>query len=162
MNKAGNSSFSNRNSVSFKRESLLWTEFSVKIKGVSLGYNIRFLVSDLSSNSSSTSKFTKSRLGWDAIKTYLFHLLSREVRSSCGRVWIQVHYSHLSISFLRHRPFRHHSLHFVGYLKIQCMRERRFEACLLHYSLKMHKWKFLLTSPWLVSTQVDNSCWNII
>jgi hypothetical protein len=60
MKIAGTSSFSNINSVSFKRASLLWTEFSVKIRGVSFGYNNKVYFRVLSINSSSTSKFTRN------------------------------------------------------------------------------------------------------
>ena len=55
---AGTLYFSNRNSVSLRRISLLCTLFSVKISGVSFCFSIRFFTIDVVSISSSMSKLT--------------------------------------------------------------------------------------------------------
>ncbi len=57
---AGNWNFSKRNFVSLSRFSLLWIEFSVRIRGVSLGWSERFFIRDFSKSSSNTSKLTKT------------------------------------------------------------------------------------------------------
>ena len=57
-NNAGTLYFSNRNSVSFSRRSLLWIEFSVKMSGVSLVVSIRLVTSDVLRMSSKISKST--------------------------------------------------------------------------------------------------------
>jgi len=72
-NNAGTLYFSNKNSVSLSRRSLLWIEFSVKISGVSLVANIRFVTSDVLRISSKISKSTAK--GQKKLeKTYSCHL----------------------------------------------------------------------------------------